>query len=437
VARKRHSPEQIIAKRREAEVAIVLQQLFDNRSRWTLRGVLMAGLFLVSCAGEYTTPERRGADLERRAVQLARETLLVDAHVDVPDRLNRNDEDISVRTGTGHFDYVRAREGGLDAPFMSIYVSAEHQEAGDAKAYAERLIDMVEGFEEKWPDKFAVARSTQDVQRNFERGIISLPMGMENGAPIEDDLSNLEYFYDRGIRYITLAHSKNNQICDSSYDEEDTWGGLSPFGRRVIAEMNQLGMLIDISHVSDEAFYEVMALSRTPVIASHSSCRHFTPGFERNMSDEMIRGLASKGGVIQINFGGAFLTKTANQQALKAWAVLDEYLEKHGLSGDDPAYDEQQELYWAEHSRTEVSIGDLVDHFDRVVSLVGIDHVGIGSDFDGVSWLPVGLEDVSTFPSLIEELLRRGYTDEDIRKILSGNLMRVWSEVERHAAEQS
>ncbi len=154
------------------------------------------------------------------------------------------------------------------------------------------------------------------------------------------------------------------------------------------------------------------------------------------MNDDMIRALASRGGVIQINFGAAFLTKTANQQALKAWDVLDQYLEEHGLSGDDPAYDEQQELYWAEHSRTEVNIGDLVDHFDHVVSLVGIDHVGIGSDFDGVTWLPVGLEDASTFPYLIEELLRRGYTDEDIRKILSGNLMRVWSEVERYAAEQ-
>jgi membrane dipeptidase len=296
---------------------------------------------------------------------------------------------------------------------------------------------MVEGFEKQWPDQFALARSTGDVRRNFERGVISLPMGMENGAPIEGDLANLEHFYDRGIRYITLTHSKNNQICDSSYDEEDTWGGLSPFGRQVVAAMNRIGIMIDISHVSDEAFYEVMELSNTPVIASHSSCRHFTPGFERNMDDDMIRALASKGGVIQINFGAAFLTKTANEQTLVAWDVLDQYLEEHGLSDDDPAYEKQQELYWAEHPRTEVGVGDLVDHFDHVRSLVGIDHIGIGSDFDGVTWLPAGLEDASRFPALIEELLRRGYTDDDIRKILSGNLMRVWSEVERYAAGQS
>ncbi len=223
--------------------------------------MLIAAAVLASCSSQHGTPDAAGADLAQQAVRIARETLVVDTHVDVPDRLNRNDADISVRTDDGHFDYVRAREGGIDAPFMSIYVSAEHQEAGDAKAHAEKLIDMVEGFEQKWPDAFAVARSTQDVRSNFERGVISLPMGMENGAPIEDNLGNLEYFYGRGIRYITLTHSKNNLICDSSYDEEDTWGGLSPFGRLVVAEMNRVGIMIDISHVSDEAFYEVMKAS--------------------------------------------------------------------------------------------------------------------------------------------------------------------------------
>jgi len=413
----------------------IVQRLIENRPHRALgSGVLVAAVFLAGCRGEHPTAGIRDADLEQQAVRLARETLIVDTHVDLPDRLTRNDEDISVQTEKGHFDYVRARAGGLDAPFMSIYISADHQDAGDAKAHADELIDMVEGFEKKWPDKFAVARSTQDVLRDFERGVVSLPMGMENGAPIEDDLSNLEHFYNRGIRYITLTHSKNNQFCDSSYDDEDTWGGLSPSGRQLIAEMNRIGIMIDVSHVSDEAFYEVMELSRTPVIASHSSCRHFTPDFERNMDDRMIRALASQGGVIQITFGALFLTKTANEQAQKAEDAVDQYLENHGLTDDDAAYEEQQERYWAEHPRTEVTIGDLVDHFDHVVALVGIDHVGIGSDFEGVAWLPVGLEDASAFPSLIEELLRRGYAEEDIRKILSENLMRVWREVERYAA---
>jgi len=240
----------------------IVQQLIESRPHRALGfGVLVAAVFLAGCRGEHPTAGIRGADLEQQAVRLARETLIVDTHVDLPDRLTRNDEDISVQTEKGHFDYVRARAGGLDAPFMSIYISADHQDAGNAKAHADELIDMVEGFEKKWPDKFAVARSTQDVLRDFERGVVSLPMGMENGAPIEDDLSNLEHFYNRGIRYITLTHSKNNQFCDSSYDDEDTWGGLSPSGRQLIAEMNRIGIMIDVSHVSDEAFYEVMELS--------------------------------------------------------------------------------------------------------------------------------------------------------------------------------
>ena len=397
--------------------------------------MLVTGMILMGCGGG--APGSGGDVLKQRAETLARETLIIDTHVDVPDRINRSEEDISIRTEKGHFDYPRAKEGGLDAPFMSIYVSADHQEAGDAKAHAEKLIDMVEGFEKKWPDKFAVARSTRVVLEHFERGIISLPMGLENGAPVENDLSNVEHFYNRGIRYITLTHSKNNQICDSSYDEEDTWGGLSPFGRQVVTEMNRVGIMVDISHVSDEAFYEVMEISKAPAIASHSSCRHFTPGFERNMNDEMIRTLAAKGGVIQINFGATFINETANEQGTKAWDTVEKYLEEHGLTDDDAAYEEQHAKYWTEHPRTKVTLGDVVDHIDHVVSLVGIDHVGIGSDYDGVTWLPEGLEDASTFPGLIEELLRRNYTEDDIRKILNENLMRVWSEVERFAAAQS
>jgi membrane dipeptidase len=368
------------------------------------------------------------------AQRIARETLIVDTHVDIPDRISRHPEDISVLTDRGHFDYVRAKKGGLDAPFMSIYVSADIDEAGGARAHADKLIDLVESFEARWPEKFAVARSTRDVRRNFERGVISLPMGMENGAPIEDDLSSLGHFYDRGIRYITLTHSKNNQICDSSFDEEDTWVGLSPFGRVVVTEMNRYGVMIDISHVSDEAFYEVMELSKTPVIASHSSCRRFTPGFERNMDDDMIRTLAENGGVIQINFGAGFIEQVANEQTTAAWDTVDASLEEKGLTDDDAAYEEEMDRYWSEHPRTEIDVGHVADHFDHVVALVGIDHVGLGSDFDGVSWLPTGLEDASMLPNLIAELLRRGYSEEDVRKILSENLMRVWSQVEESAA---
>jgi membrane dipeptidase len=261
-------------------------------------------------------------------------------------------------------------------------------------------------------------------------------MGMENGAPIEDDLENIGYFFDQGIRYVTLTHSENNLICDSSYALERRWNGLSPFGREVVAEMNRVGVMIDISHVSDDAFYQVVELTTAPVIASHSSCRKFTPGFERNMDDDMIRALAENGGVIQINFGSAFLREDANRHSDEHFGALGAFAEENGLEEGDPAIEAFDEEYLAEHPAIFADIGDVVAHIDHVVDLAGVDHVGIGSDFDGVGdSLPTGLKDVSHFPNLIYELLKRGYSDEDVRKILGGNLIRVWSEVERVAAE--
>ncbi len=395
--------------------------------------VCLLAILPVACGGpSRTVPE----DPHRLAEDLVRRLILVDTHIDVPERLHKQMENISEKTVKGNFDYPRAVAGGLDAPFMSIYVPASYQKEGGAKAYAEGLIDMVEGFTSKWPDKFALARSPEDIRRNSASGRISLPMGMENGAPIEDDLANLKHFYDRGIRYITLTHSEDNQISDSSYNEEERrWHGLSPFGRQVVEEMNRLGIMVDISHVSDDAFRQVMELSRAPAIASHSSCRRFTPGWERNMSDEMIQALAAKGGVIMINFGSAFLTKEANKasddasKARKAW--------KKSL-GHDPTDEESEawsDQYWKEHPRVYARLDDVVAHIDHVVRLAGIEHVGIGSDFDGVGdSLPEGLKDVSGYPNLVAVLLERGYSQDDIEKICGGNILRVWSEVERVAA---
>ncbi len=379
--------------------------------------------------------EAPGAALAARAQALAHETLIVDTHVDVPYRLEEEMEDISVRTAKGDFDYPRAVAGGLDAPFMSIYVPSSMEEEGAYEA-ADELIDMVEGFESRWPDKFAVATSVADVRAQFEKGLISLPMGMENGAPIEGDLEKLRHFAERGIRYITLAHAENNHICDSSYAVEKTWNGLSPFGREVVAEMNRLGVMIDVSHVSDETFFQVLELTSAPVIASHSSCRHFTPGWERNMSDEMIVALAENGGVLQINFGSSFLTQEANEQSLAFFAAARAHAEEHGLDREDPALEEFGRSWWEENPRHYADLSDLVAHVDRVVDLVGIDHVGFGSDFDGVGdSLPTGLKDVSQYPNLIAALLEAGYSEEDVVKISSGNLLRVWEAAERVAQE--
>jgi membrane dipeptidase len=389
----------------------------------------------VGCAAEPPTPTSDDTDLSSRARQLARELILVDTHVDLPYRLNKNPVDISVRTEGGHFDYPRAKDGGLDAPFMSIYVPASLQEAGGSKELADKLIDMVEKLEADWPDKFAVARSPGDVRGNFARGVISLPMGMENGSPVEGDLDNLRHFHERGIRYITLAHSENNEICDSSYADDRKWNGLSPFGREVVAEMNRLGIMVDISHVSDESFYDVLEVTRAPVIASHSSCRKFTPEFERNMDDEMIRALADNGGVIQVNFGSMFVRADAREQSTAFWNEFSEYMKANDLDWGHEDAKRFRKEYWKDRERIRGELSDIVAHIDHVVSLVGVDHVGFGSDFDGVAALPVGLDDVSHYPNLIEALLEAGYTDEEIEKIAGGNLLRVWTEVERVAEE--
>lgn len=379
----------------------------------------------------------RGAPdaLSERAAQLAQKLMIVDTHIDVPYRLREKEEDISLRTQGGDFDYVRAKDGGLNAPFMSIYTPAELQETGGSKALADQLIDMVEGFQQKWPDKFALAASPADLLAHFEKGLISLPMGMENGAPIEGSIENLRHFYDRGIRYITLTHGKNNHICDSSYDTRRKWNGLSPFGKEVVVEMNRLGIMVDISHVSDDTFFQVMEISEAPPIASHSSCRSFTPGFERNMSDEMIKLLAEKGGVIMINFGSSFLKSELLEQGKAAREHIRRYLEENQLERDDPRARE----YIDEYRRENVGyahISDVVDHLTHVIEIAGIDFVGLGSDYDGVGdSLPTGLKDVSAYPNLIAELLKKGHSEEDIAKVCSGNILRVWREVEKVAAE--
>ncbi|MDX1667464.1 MAG: dipeptidase [Saprospiraceae bacterium] len=377
------------------------------------------------------------------AEELAQKYIITDGHIDLPYRLRvqnfrltREYIGIPIETDKGDFDYVRAKEGGLDAPFMSIYIPASYQREGGAKELADTLINMVKGIADAHPDKFAMAYSPEDVRKQFEKGLISLPMGMENGAPIGDDLDNVRYFHEQGIRYITLTHSRDNLICDSSYDTTRTWNGLSPFGREVVKEMNRTGIMIDISHVSDSTFYQVMEMTKAPAIASHSSCRKYTPGFERNMNDDMIRRLGENGGVIQINFGSAFLDKKIQDYRNERRAKLQGLLEEKGLEADDPGAREVIEQFGRENPRLYSDVEMVANHIDHVVKLAGIDHVGFGSDFDGVGdSLPTGLKDVSQYPNLIYVLLKRGYSEEDIAKICYENVFRVWNEVERVAKE--
>lgn len=368
---------------------------------------------------------------ELTGTQLARRLLLVDTHIDVPYRLECDPVDLGHRTPCGDFDYPRAVEGGLDAAFMAVYVPCDEQETSRARPLADRMIDRVERLAERHPDKFERADSPRAVVEAVGRGRIALALGLENGAPIGRELKGLEYFHRRGIRYVTLTHARPNQICDSSYAEERPWGGLSEFGRELIPAMNELGMMIDVSHASDAAFEQVVSLSRMPVVATHSSCRHFTPGWERNLSDEMIRSLGQTGGLVQITFGSSFLRDDYRQAVERLQTALARFCEQRELEECSP----EAQTFLATRKEQEMlplaTVEHVVDHIDHVVGLVGIDHVGLGSDFDGVGdSTPLGLRDVSGYPNLLSALLTRGYSLPDLEQICAGNLLRVWRIIE-------
>lgn len=366
---------------------------------------------------------------------LAKEALIVDTHIDLPYRLTKSPDDITTATGAGDFDLPRARAGGLDVAFMSIYVPASVDAAGNAGEFADNLIDGVEAITAAAPDDFGLAMCVADVEVNRRAGRISLPLGMENGGPIEGNYDNVDHFRERGIRYVTLAHSKSNHISDSSYDPDERWQGLSQFGKALIPVLNQRGIMVDVSHISDRAFWQVLERTNAPVIASHSSLRHFVPGFQRNLSDEMVEAIGRRGGVVQINFGSSFLTRQARQWSEAMMTALDAYKAEHALADEDPALAAFVADYRERNPYPRATLDDVLDHIDRAVKLAGIDHVGIGSDYDGVGpTLPYELRDVSTYPNLVAGLARRGYSREEIVKILGGNLMRVWQEVESYAA---
>lgn len=364
--------------------------------------------------------------------EAAQRFIIVDGHIDSPSTIANRGADIATGEKAMDFDFDRAQAGGLDAPFMSIYVSADFQATGGAKARADTLIGLMEAVAARHPDKFEIALSPRDVRRIAGEDRIALPLGMENGAPIQGDMANLKHFYDRGVRYITLAHSKSNHISDSSYDEDEKWGGLSPFGLELVEAMNDIGMIIDISHITDDAADDVLNTTRAPVMASHSSLRHFTPGWHRNMSDDLVKRVGDNGGVIMINYGSAFLIEPANDYSglrNEARAALE--AERGGAMGEEEL-EEFTDQWGADNPYPFAGLDDVLDHIDRAVELAGIDHVGLGSDYDGVGdTLPENLKDAATYPALAQGLFDRGYSADDVEKILGGNALRVWEEVEK------
>jgi membrane dipeptidase len=383
-----------------------------------------------------TVATAQPADLTlERARQLAQEFIIIDGHVDVPYRIREKWEDVSTSAPGGEFDHPRARAGGLDGPFMAIYVPSEMEDHG-AKALADTLIMSVENMARWHKDKFALAFTPAQLRANTSKGLVSLPMGMENGSPIEHRLENVRYFAEKGIRYITLAHAKANHISDAAYDTTRLWGGLSPFGEQVVSEMNRWGIMVDVSHLTDGAVDDCLRVSRSPVIASHSSCRAFTPGFERNLSDELIKGIAANGGVVMVNFGSSFLTAKFQAYEETARREIMGLLRAKGLRFSSPQGQEIIKVYQREHPTPYATVSDVADHIDHIVKLTSVEHVGIGSDFDGVGdSLPIGLKSVADYPNLIAELLRRNYSESDIKKICGENLLRVWEANERVAKQ--
>ena len=374
-------------------------------------------------------------DVSPRAAKLHRQAIVVDTHIDTPQRFLDEDFDLTPRDPKGHIDLPRMKEGGLDAGFMSIYVDMRRHQGLEATRRALQLIDSVNQQVARHPDQLVLATTAADVRRAHKQKKIALLMGMEGGTPIADDLRLLRLFYQLGVRYMTLTHGLANNWADSSTDEPKH-NGLTDFGKEVVREMNRLGMLVDISHVSDKAFYDALEISQAPMIASHSSCRALCK-HPRNMTDEMIKALAAKGGVIQINYHIGFLDQTyadayekiAPELRARMRALAEQYKD------DDHALSEAREALFKDYQAQlpKVSWERVVEHVDHAVRLVGADHVGLGSDFDGAT-MPEGLNDVSYLPRLTQALLDRGYREKDIKKILGGNTLRVLEEAERVAA---
>ena len=374
-------------------------------------------------------------DVSPRAAKLHRQAIVVDTHIDTPQRFLDEDFDLTPRDPKGHIDLPRMKEGGLDAGFMSIYVDMRRHQGLEATRRALQLIDSVNQQVARHPDQLVLATTAADVRRAHKQKKIALLMGMEGGTPIADDLRLLRLFYQLGVRYMTLTHGLANNWADSSTDEPKH-NGLTDFGKEVVREMNRLGMLVDISHVSDKAFYDALEISQAPMIASHSSCRALCK-HPRNMTDEMIKALAAKGGVIQINYHIGFLDQTyadayekiAPELRARMRALAEQYKD------DDHALSEAREALFKDYQAQlpKVSWERVVEHVDHAVRLVGPDHVGLGSDFDGAT-MPEGLNDVSYLPRLTQALLDRGYREKDIKKILGGNTLRVLEEAERVAA---
>ncbi len=352
---------------------------------------------------------------------------VLDSHCDTPTMMMRG-LNIGKDNERGQVDLPKLKAGGVDASFFALYIPAE-MEPDSATRHAMEMIGGVCDQVAANPDRAALALTPEDALVNKSKGLISIFIGMENGSPVQKSLPLLRIFHRLGVRYITLTHNGDNEIADSAAGGR-RWHGLSPFGREVIAEMNRIGMIIDIAHASDETFYDALECSRAPIVSTHSCCRALAH-HRRNMSDEMLRALAGKGGVIQINFYPVFLSdsfaRTLSESGLesKSWTEQDWISDPFNPVKAAAWHAVQDELA----ALPRPSYKDVVDHIDHAVKVAGIESVGIGSDFDGIEVTPVGLENISKIGVIFDEMSRRGYSDDQIEKIAGLNFLRVFEDV--------
>ena len=379
------------------------------------RLIVLISLVLAGQAGEDPPP------VSERAQKVHGAALLFDGHNDLPWRMRSEGDmafgtiDIGKRLTSGQTDIPRLRAGGVKAQFWSVYIPSEH--AHPARTVTEQ-IDLVHRMIEHYPNDLALALSADDVERVVKEGKIASLIGIEGGIAIEDDLAQLRAFHRLGARYMTLTHNTTLGWADAANDEH-RHGGLTPWGERVVREMNRLGMLVDISHVSAGTMDDVLRVSHSPVIASHSSAYALCPS-PRNVPDEILKRVAQNGGVVMVNFYSGFIVAEGARAAAEARRDLKA---KH----PDPAEYSRALAAWSKsYKMPRGTIGDVVDHIDHIIKVAGIDHVGIGSDFDGITAWPVGLEDVSCFPRLTAEMLKRGHSENDVHRVLGGNVLRAF-----------
>jgi membrane dipeptidase len=378
--------------------------------------------------------QRTDAEVERLTKRVLAHAIIIDTHADTPQMMLDEGYDLAQPDSPYMISIPKMREGHVGAEFMSIWVDTDWPPQ-DLIHRALDLIDAVNHQMSLHSDSVEFARTADDIRHIHHQKKIALLMGVEGGHIIEDDLRALDIFYRLGVRYMTLTHTKDTSWAGSSGEKTDK--GLTELGRQVVERMNRLGMMVDISHVSDKTFYDAVAASKAPVIASHSSCRALCDA-PRNMTDDMIRALAKNGGVMDINFYSAFL----DQDFANGRHKISDQIDAAVKSERDRLSKENKHLSYAEEVKIEQkleadlplpSFTRIADHIDHAVKIGGIDHVGLGSDFDGVDSIPKGMEDCSKIPDLVRELARRGYSAPDLEKLLGGNLLRVMREVEQAA----